>query len=107
MQARPEENGSSSKKQKSKIEKKPIYPEKKQFSSKSFVKTAPITPESEEAPAPISLEEYFNKQISKQIATKEPNNEVRIILIVCFLQVSKSRKQNWNSQFFQKNPNET
>lgn len=79
MQARPEENGSSSKKQKSKIEKKPIYPEKKQFSSKSFVKTAPITPESEEAPAPISLEEYFNKQI----VAKEPKsqNEVRIIII--------------------------
>ena len=81
MQARPEENGSSSKKQKSKIEKKPIYPEKKQFSSKSFVKTAPVTPESEEAPAPwsppapVSLEEYFNKQT----AAKEPNNEVRII----------------------------
>ena len=79
MQARPEENGSSSKKQKSKIEKKPIYPEKKQFSSKSFVKTAPITPESEEASAPISLEEYFNKQI----VAKEPKsqNEVRIIII--------------------------
>jgi len=69
--ARPEENGSSSKKQKSKIEKKPIYPEKKQFSSKSFVKTAPITPESEEAPAPISLEEYFNKQI----VAKEPKSQ--------------------------------
>merc|ERR1711988_25952 len=72
--ARPGEN-SSSKKQKSKIEKKPIFPAKKLYTSKSE-----ILPKSKgqhlKAPPeeiPVTLEEYFKEQ--EKIAAKEPNNE--------------------------------
>jgi len=70
--ARPGENGGS-KKQKSKIEKKPIFPGKKQYTSKSEIlpksKTRLQAPEE----TSLTLEEYFKEQA--RIASKEPNNE--------------------------------
>merc|ERR1711962_882365 len=70
--ARPGENGGS-KKQKSKIEKKPIFPAKKQYTSKSEIlpksKTRLQAPEE----TSLTLEEYFKEQ--ERITSKEPNNE--------------------------------